>query len=96
VDGRSERKEAKARREAMIRAGDGEVTLASERAGERAGEIEGERGEEGMVETHLTWSRASATAVGTEEIRRLGDGGGSGRTTRRGGDRLFGEERARD
>jgi hypothetical protein len=42
----------------MIRAGDGEVTLASERAseraGERAGEIEGERGEEGMVETHLT------------------------------------------
>jgi hypothetical protein len=58
VDGRSEREEAKARREAMIRAGDGEVTLASERAseraGERAGEIEGERGEEGMVETHLT------------------------------------------
>ena len=54
MDGRSEREEAKARREAMIRAGDGEVTLASERAGERAGEIEGERGEEGMVETHLT------------------------------------------
>jgi hypothetical protein len=36
VDGRSERKEAKARREAMIRAGDGEVTLASERASGRA------------------------------------------------------------
>jgi hypothetical protein len=36
VDGRSEREEAKARREAMIRAGDGEVTLASERASGRA------------------------------------------------------------